>query len=172
MRIVEGRLHVGPDPPDGVPAYESVPALVNELEDASEAGTAVQAFDARYVAGREHLETAVAHANRSVERGENVADDRSVEILCYAAGRRQIDRALAMGVGEGTTPVLVVADGPAEDRVADRVGTLVASVATLEEGEPDRIREFFDVTPAEQDATDAPLADLVCERVALLDVEK
>ncbi|MGM0398433.1 MAG: KEOPS complex subunit Cgi121 [Halobacteriota archaeon] len=172
MRVVEGQVHIGDDGPAETPAYESVAAFVAELDAASSPKTAVQAFDARYVAGRRHLETAVEHANRSMERGENVADDRAVEILCYAAGRRQIEQALEMGLEPGTSPVLVVVDGPDEEVVAERVQTLVAHGDAFGRTDPDRITAYFDVTDAERAASDASLQSLVCERVALLDVEK
>lgn len=175
MRTVEGRVHVadGADPaPEDGPTYESIAAFVAALDDAGAPDVAVQAFDARYVAGPEHLASAVEHASRSMDRGENVADDRAVEILCYAAGRRQIDRALEMGVGEGTTPVVVVVDGPDEDAVAERVGSLVGPPNEGATADPQRIRSFFDVTEAELAATTASLEALVVERVALLDVDK
>ncbi|AKH96552.1 hypothetical protein HLASF_0038 [Halanaeroarchaeum sulfurireducens] len=170
--MVEGRIHVGEDFPPDVPAFASIEAFVAELADASTSGTAVQAFDARYVAGRRHLETAVDHANRSMDRDENVAEDRAVEILCYAAGRRQIERALEMGIGAGTTPVLVVVDGPDEVSVANRVESVLGPGEAFALSDPDRIATFFDVTDRERAATDASLQALVCERVALLDVEK
>lgn len=172
MRILEGRVHVGDDPPAAVPAYESVEAFVDALDTASEPGTAVQAFDARYVAGRRHLESAVERANRSIDRDENVATDRAVEILCYAAGRRQISQAMEMGVGEGTTPVLVVVDGPDEPSVASEVESLIGPGDAFERSDPERVASFFDVTDAEREASDASLQSLVRERVALLDVEK
>ena len=97
---------------EGVAVVADVDAFVADLADVgAEHGVAVQAFDARYVVDREHLERAVALANRAVARGEAIADDRAVEILCYAAGRRQIERALTMGVDAGEVPVVVVVDG-------------------------------------------------------------
>ena len=172
MRVVEGRIHVGEDPPPDVPAFASIEAFVAELGAVSTSGTAVQAFDAHYVAGRRHLETAIDHANRSMDRDENVAEDRAVEILCYAAGRRQIERAMEMGIGTGTTPVLVVVDGPDEVCVANRVESMVGPGEAFDLSDPDAIAAFFDVTDRERAATDASLQALVCERVALLDVEK
>lgn len=71
-------------------------------------GVTIQAFDARYVAGRRHLERAVTLAARSFARNENVADDPGVEILLFAAGRRQIDRALEMGISTGEQDVVVL----------------------------------------------------------------
>ncbi|WP_251341926.1 KEOPS complex subunit Cgi121 [Haloplanus halophilus] len=159
-------------------------ATVSDLDDflatldaaAEEYGVTVQAFDARYLVGRTHLERAVELADRAFERGENVARERSVEILLYAAGRRQIDDALEMGVSEGETPVAVLIDGAAGDESAaadalrDRLD--LDPAPTLGSVDAERVRAFFDVTSAELDAGAGDLSDLVCERVALLDVEK
>jgi KEOPS complex subunit Cgi121 len=94
----------------GTASVADVDAFVAALP-GDEYDCAVQAFDAAYVADRGHLEAAVEHATRAFERGENVASDRAVEILLYAAGRRQIRQALEMGVGEGEQDVVVVVDG-------------------------------------------------------------
>jgi KEOPS complex subunit Cgi121 len=159
---------------------------------ASETRCTVQVFDARYVVDETHLRRALRLADRAFDRGENVARDRGVEILLYAAGRRQIDRALEMGVSEGTTPVvaLVAADETPvretsdetrrDDRDSDarerRAVDRLRERPSFEPGpvapEPDRVRAFFDVTDRELAATDGDLTDVVHERVALLDVEK
>lgn len=163
-----------------------------------ETGCTVQVFDARYVVDETHLRRALTFADRAFTRGENVARDRGVEILLYAAGRRQIDRALEMGVSEGTLPVvaLVAADEGVVDETAT-VETTPDETATADREpdarerravdrlrerssfdpgtvapERDRVRAFFGVTDRELAATDGDLADLVHERVALLDVRK
>ncbi|MDG5758361.1 KEOPS complex subunit Cgi121 [Natronococcus sp. A-GB1] len=138
-------------------------------------GTTLQAFDARYVAGPHHLERAVELADRSIERGENVARDRAVEILLYAAGRRQIDRALEMGVGEGENRAVVIADGGDEAAALENVRELTAfggTATTLESPDEETLQEFFEIPDRERAATDASLGALVRERVALLEVEK
>ena len=197
VEIVEGTVEI-----DDLEAF-----LERIREIADEHGVTIQAFDARYVADRAHLERAVELARRSLDRGENVADDPAVEILCYAAGRRQIDRALEMGVAEGSGPVAVVVAGGfrgaggesvdgagaggesvdgagAGGESVDGVGTgdvrgavdalaeLIDMERVLEESDEERLREYFDISAIELEATDASLADLVHERVALLDVEK
>ncbi|WP_049937758.1 KEOPS complex subunit Cgi121 [Haloplanus natans] len=167
MRVVEG-----------VAGIADLDAFLDRIDDiAADHGVTVQAFDARYVVGRNHLERAVELADRAFDRGENVARERGVEILLYAAGRRQIDDALAMGVSEGRTPVAVVVsdtagDEAAEAAAADAVADLLDPAATLDTVDVDRVRAFFDVTEAELGVVDGDLADLVAERVALLDVEK
>ncbi|MFC4540870.1 KEOPS complex subunit Cgi121 [Halosolutus amylolyticus] len=154
-------------------------------------GTTVQAFDARYVADRAHLERAVELADRAIERGENVARDRAVEILLYAAGRRQIDRALEMGVDEGGGPAVILVDGTGENEdkneteetaaadaeaaTIETLGDLDAVVGiepTLDAVDRETIHTFFSITDAERSATDASLGALVRERVALLEVQK
>ena len=75
----------------GTAEIDDLDAFVAELDVVGdEHDCAVQAFDARYVAGPKQLERAVTLANRATERGETIARHRSVEILLYAAGRRQI----------------------------------------------------------------------------------
>ena len=162
---------------EGIATVADVDDFVGDLTAIGEEyGCAVQAFDARAVAGRTHLETAVERANRSTARGENVADDRAVEILLWAAGRRQIDQALALGVTPGECPVAVVIDGSDaadEDRAADAVRDRLAPAETLGvRRDADRIREYFSITAAEEAATTASLEALVIERVSLLAVER
>ena len=165
MELVEGTATV-----DDVDAFV---ARLGEIGDAHD--VTVQAFDARYVVGREHLERARALADRETERGEAIARDRAVEILLYAAGRRQINQAIEMGVDEGTTPAVVLVDGEDaadESAAAEAVRELLDPAATLGEFDRQRVLDFFDITETELDATDGTLADLVCERVALLVVER
>lgn len=173
MEHVEGFVHVDAQAPETVPAFEDVDAFVDRLDaTAAGHGASVQVLDARYVAGRDHVESAVDHARRAHDRGDAIARDLGVEILLYAAGRRQIERALEMGIGTGRTPVVVPVVGGDERAAADAVAGLVEPADTLQRGEPECIRRFFDVGDLELAATAAPLEALVCERVALLAVEK
>ncbi len=169
MEVLAGNLDV-----------ENLDGFVRELGSIGDThDVTVQAFDARYVAGHRHLERAVTLADRAIERDENVAHDRAVEILLYAAGRRQIDRALEMGLSAGETDAVVLVDGAGDERSA--VGALettfeglerVPPGAALSSGDRDTLSTFFGVTDEERRATDASIEALVCERVALLEVEK
>ncbi|MFB6129288.1 MAG: KEOPS complex subunit Cgi121 [Salinigranum sp.] len=101
---------------EGVADVVDLEAFLADLDAVAGAhGVAVQAFDARYVVDREHLALAVELADRAFERGNNIARDRAVEILLFAAGRRQINRALEIGVEEGRREVVVVVDGAGDD---------------------------------------------------------
>ncbi|MFC6989858.1 KEOPS complex subunit Cgi121 [Haloplanus sp. GCM10025708] len=160
---------------EGVAEIDDLDAFLSRLDEVAESfGVTIQAFDARYLVGREHLERAVELADRAIARDENVARDRGVEILLYAAGRRQIDDALGLGVGEGRVPtVILVAGGEeADENAAADALDVVDPAPTLGEYDPARVRDFFDVSDAEIAATDGDLPAIVRERVALLDVEK
>jgi KEOPS complex subunit Cgi121 len=158
-------------------AIDDLDAFVAELGAIGDRhGVTVQAFDARYVADRQHLERAVELADRAIARGENVARDRAVEILLYAAGRRQIDRALEMGVAEGETRAVVLVDGGGDEAGAlaaiEALAAFRERASTLESPDVETLRDFFAISDAERGATDAGLSALVRERVALLEVEK
>ncbi|WP_336023950.1 KEOPS complex subunit Cgi121 [Halobellus salinisoli] len=160
---------------EGTVDVDDVDAFVDALDDVStETGATVQAFDARYIVSERHLRRAVELADRAFERGENVARDRGVEILLYAAGRRQITAALELGVSPGPNRAVILVDGgdttAAADAVRDRI--LDGVEPTLGEYDPDRVRAYYDVDDAELAVVDGDLESLVLERVALLVVEK
>ncbi|WP_222915411.1 KEOPS complex subunit Cgi121 [Natrinema sp. SYSU A 869] len=168
MKVLKCRLEI-----DDLDSFVADLGEVGDRHDVT-----IQAFDSRYVADRRHLERAVEFTDRAIDRGENVARDRAVEILLYAAGRRQIDRALEMGVGEGENRAVVLVDGGSDgDEAAaleavESLGAFVEREPTLEAQDAETLCEFFEITDAERAATDAPLSALVRERVALLEVEK
>lgn len=158
---------------EGTARVENVDEFVTTLGEIGDRHDAVvQAFDARYVVDRDHLERATEIALRERERGNGIARDAGVEILLYAAGRRQIERALEMGVSEGATPVAVVVAGDDEDGAATEIESLLDPGDTLGAYDTERVREFFDVSETELAATEGSLADIVHERVAMLVVER
>ena len=158
---------------------------------AAETGAVVQAFDAGIVASATHLREAARLAARSIARGEAIARDPGVEILLYAAGRRQIDRALELGVETGDRGVVALLTDFGDvsgagrssadlDRAVEAIAPLVAeasageaaSVGGTGPADEERLREFYGISDRELDATRVGLSGVVRERVALLDVEK
>lgn len=182
MKLVEGHADV-----DDLDAFLDALAEIGESH-----GCVVQAFDARAVAGDAHLEHALRTARRAIDRGEAIARNPAVEVLCYAAGTRQIDEALELGVGGGRTPVVVLVTGgfgdeeTAPEAVDDTEADAAAAVreliepADLERGteyaDPERLRTAFEIGDPELSASEAvgsgDIETLVRERVALLAVER
>lgn len=158
----------------GRPGVDDVEALLQALDAiAARTDATIQAFDARYVISSRHLERARELADRAIERDAAVADDRAVEILLYAAGRRQISDALTMGVTSTAHPVVILVDGGDEAAAVEAIDDLLEESSDPEVlgGDADRIQSFFDITDAEL-ATGADLEALVLERVALLAVNR
>lgn len=163
MRLVEGWADI-----------EAVDEFLGAaVERGDKYGATVQAFDARYIAGGDHLATAVDQADRAFDRGDAIADDRAIEILCYAAGRRQIERAMEIGVEPGHVPVVIVVDGGDGAAAAAELRELVDPADVLgHERDEGLIREYFHITERERRVTEASLEALVIERVSLLTVDK
>jgi len=181
----------------GTVAIDDLDAFLADCDAiAADTGAVVQAFDADLVVSATQLREATRLAARAIARGEAVARDPGVEILLYAAGRRQIDRALELGVSEGERRVVVLVadfgDVPDADRPAADLPAAVEAARSLavdSDDRPagrgsadggdfevafdeDRVREFYGLTDRELAATNGGVADAVRERVALLDVEK
>ncbi len=82
-------------------------SLVEEFSKKS--GCAVQVLDASMVVGREHIYSAVMHAQRAFEEKRNAARSLPVEIARYASGERQISVALSkVGISEQTRVLAII----------------------------------------------------------------
>lgn len=62
----------------------------------------IQVFDATVVYGKDHLISATTHAQRAFEQGRNTTNSLALEIMLYAAGERQIQKAIQkIGIKRG-----------------------------------------------------------------------
>ena len=137
----------------------------------------IQALDADKIAGDRHVRFAVKKATDAMEGQTNVANDLGVEIMRYAAGERQIEKAFSMGLHDGENRVVFVL-------VGEEQSLSLASNALLDiiDEEPlidysSSKREFiisqFNITESEIEAVgEDKIPYLVIERVALVDVLK
>ena len=161
MEFVEGQAEI-----------EDLDEFINEIDQIrDETGSTIQFFNADYVAGERHLRRAAELAQRAGERGTTIARDPAVELLVYAAGRRQINRALEMGVSEGSLAVVGVVDGGDESAAVAAVEELLWSTEPVEWGCRETLTNYFDISDAELAIVDGDLESVVLERVALLAVE-
>jgi len=161
MKLVDGRAEIH--------EFETFLRAVDEISE--QTGSTIQFFNADYVAGEQHLRRAAELARRATERGTTIAREPAVELLVYAAGRRQINRALEMGVSEGSMAVVGVVDGGDEVAAVDALEALLVSTDTVEWGDSATLKAFFDVSEPELAVVDGRIEPIVLERVALLAVE-
>jgi KEOPS complex subunit Cgi121 len=145
-------------------------ALVKDLQNLGSGGGV--AMDADMICGKDHIQSAVAHARRAFERGDNVSSSIATEAILYASGERQISKAVKkMGVKVGCERVaLVLFDA------SDLAGFLakhrfVRDDDVLEASSEKAIR--YGISPEELKAVPADMIeDLVLERVAFVGLSK
>lgn len=132
----------------------------------------LQLLRADRVFGRDHLVLAAQLAEAALAQGRARSNDLATETLLYAAGERQIARALSfLGLHEGARSVAAVAwDNGAIDALAQREGWRRDDA--LLEGDAG-VLDAFHVSAAERALFPRERwGDLILERVALTDVLK
>ena len=162
IRILEGSVTV-----DNVDEF-----LLRLREKGIESNSVIQAFNADKLAGKEHLMFAVEKAISSFERGKNVANDLAKEIMLYAAGTRQIKKAVKLGIHEGKNNIVLVAIGDEPD-LSDFDDIKPAPVLLYAESKTEELMDIFNITDEEIESVGTDrIPELVLERVALVDVMK
>ncbi len=132
----------------------------------------IQALDADKLAGEEHLRFAVKKAMNSFKKGKNIANDLAKEIMLYAAGTRQINRAMKLGVHNGENNIVLVAIGEVID-LSNFDEITSKPVLQYDNSKNDALVEIFNITKEELKARgEDKIPELVIERVALVDVMK
>lgn len=132
----------------------------------------MQALDADKLACEEHLRFAVEKAINSFKTGRNIAGDLSKEVMLYAAGTRQISKAMKLGIhnGQNNIALVVVGDGSALSGFNE---IIPMPVLQYHESKKETLMEIFNITAEEIEAVgEEKIPELVLERVALLDVIK
>jgi len=81
---------------------------------------ACQLLNPERVTGKDHVQLAVLNALRAFKNSRNISRQLSIEILLYASGQRQIEKALGMlGIKAGMQRVLAVAVGETDEEVKE-----------------------------------------------------
>ena len=137
-------------------------------------GEAVEVLlaDASVVFGRDHLESAVLHAERARDARQMATRSVSMESLLYLAAQRQVADAIKLaGIKESTTTIaLVVFGSAAVDDLILRLHWSRDDSVLSEQGKDLRV---LGVRNAERGTVpEERITDLALERTALLDVQK
>lgn len=161
---------------------ENVDAFVKQIQSFSkQKGIVVQAFDASVIYSNDHLLSATVHAKRAFEQGKRSTNSLALEILLYAAGERQIEKAIKkVGVKKGNRRIVFVltSDLDNKNKIDESMGKCLLTVLGLQEdtqglhGDRATLKRFgisdqeLDTIPENQ------YGDLILEKVALVDVIK
>ena len=147
-------------------------------------GAAVQFFDAKHVAGPQHLCFAAFNALNAFDKNTNISNNLAVEALLYASAQRQIKKAVAMlGIKQDSSEVaaLIMTENRHKKTDCLRLVTEITpgerddSVLELTDKKIGNIKKLFEISDLEFEAKlekegleKEALTDLVIERMALL----
>ncbi|KXB02264.1 hypothetical protein AKJ44_00915 [candidate division MSBL1 archaeon SCGC-AAA261F17] len=159
---------------------EDVESVIRKVRKISRANEVVsQIFNAKHIAGRQHLIHAARLALIAQEEGRNFADSQSIELTCWTAGLRQINQALErVGLRKGSAEVAILTIGGKVEKVKKAREEILHELGAKQgegvldltpEKEPTLIRDFG---ISESELEVANLQSLVLERVALLSLER
>lgn len=132
----------------------------------------MQAMDADNVVSERHITFAAEKALFAFSNGRNVAKDLGVEILRYASGERQIERALSIGLSGSTERVaLIIIPGKNGLMPEDsELSNLIEIDRKRCSFKVEAVKKIFNISKEELWAAgETRISDLVLERVALVD---
>ena len=147
-------------------------------------GATVQFFDAKHVAGPQHMYFAALHALNAFDKNTTISNNLSVEALLYASAQRQIKKAVQMlGINQDSSELAALIMTEKRNRKADYLtqvteivpGERDDSVLELTDKKVENIKKVFGISDLEIEAKlkkegleKEALTDLVIERMALL----
>ncbi len=158
---------------------DDVDKLLRKIKQfADENNLIIQIFNADLIYGKNHLVSAVEHAERAFKTNTNATNSLEMEIMLYASGERQIKLAIPkMGVKMGNSKVAFVIfkdKGQIQNSTIDNLIKLIAfrQDDSVLEGNKNTIINFG-ITEEEIDTvSELKYGDLILEKVAMVDVIK
>lgn len=143
----------------------------------------VQVFDATAVYSTDHLISATQHAKRAFQQGTNATNSLALEILLYASGERQIEKALKkIGVKKGQQRIaFVLTDGVnGKSKVSSGEALKKKLLRALDlqsdetaiRGDKETLQRFGITEKELSTIPESQYGDLILEKIALVDVMK
>ena len=142
----------------------------------------IQAVDAELIYGKNHLISASKHAKRAFKQEENSTNSLAMEILLYASGEKQIQKAIKkMGVKEGSGNIAFIFDetqgeknGKISDKIIDEILDTLDLIKDNKvlEGDRDTLRKFGITQKELKTVPENKYGDIILEKVAMVDIIK
>lgn len=139
----------------------------------------IQVFNADFVYGKDHLFSAVEHTIRSFKNRMNSLNSRSLEMLLYASGERQIQKAIEkIGIKNGNQKIAFIFIKENNRKISDDEVEHVLSSLNLKrddkvlEGDVDTLKRFGITEDELSTIPKSKYGDLLLEKVALVDIIK
>ena len=135
---------------------------INSIKKDSEV---IQLLNADAVAGKRHIEHGVNQAFLAFERGENLANDLSVEICLRCSTQRQISKAFdILGLKEGEMNLCAVLINCPDYK--NQLSSIFTYDETVLNPNFDYLKEVYDISPCE-----IPVEDLIIDKISKLIID-
>jgi KEOPS complex subunit Cgi121 len=136
--------------------------------------TRIVCFDAEKLAGREHADAAIRHAQRSILSAKPISNSFEMEALLFAAGTRQCSVASLFGIHKGENKMFVCLY-PVKEEVWKALSYHMHFVTETWDNwsalKIARMISLFGITQDELETVGQErIKDLILERIALLEV--
>lgn len=148
----------------------------------------IQFFDARRIAGRQHLFFSALNALKAFERKVNISNNIAIESLLYASAQRQIRKAVdQLGIKETSSNIALLVITETEKEMVQALETITKmipgerddTVLHLTDEKIVEIRNLFGISDLElaakctrKDLEKEALVELVIEHIALLATQR
>ena len=139
----------------------------------------IQVINADFVYGKDHLFSAVEHTIRSFKNQMNSLNSLSLEMLLYASGERQIQKAIEkIGIKNGNQKIAFIFIKENNRKISDDEVEHVLSSLNLKrddkvlEGDVDTLKRFGITEDELSTIPESKYGDLLLEKVALVDIIK
>lgn len=130
----------------------------------------MQVIDSRLVAGAEHIKFAIAQAEKSFKRRENISNNFFIEVLVRASGQRQIKNALSLFGLRNSKKVAVISNELPRDFLKEY--SCAREDIKIDSKKYSAIKKQFEITEKEISAVGTgkieALKSLVKDRIALI----
>lgn len=158
----------------------NVEGLIEDLEEIDkDNGTISQVFNAKKIAGLGHILQASKLALEALEEEKSFADSPKIELTCWTAGLRQINKALnKVGVTKGSKEIAVAIIGEKKKNVRNARASLFRELDIKESPEvikmdEDKIKDLMGAFSISQDQLEVSSPeDIIKEKIALLSLKK
>ena len=143
----------------------------------------IQVMDADWIYGKTHLISAINHAKRAFEQKKNSTNSLAMEILLYASGERQIQKAIKkIGVKKGNVRVAFIFMNLIRDnmsvKISEEIIEKILSIFDLKrddnvlEGDSNTLKKFGISKKELNTLLESKYGDIILEKVAMVDIIK
>lgn len=146
----------------------SVGETLNQINSIKKDSEIIQLLNADAVAGKRHIEHGVNQAFLAFERGENLANDLSVEICLRCSAQRQISKAFGLlGLKEGKMNLCAILID------CDDYTSELSSLFDLDDNvlvaDAEKLKEIYSISDDELNIMD--VEDILIDRISKLTVD-